>query len=399
MGVAQVAWYVVPVSVTQLTVGDTTFHLVGTAHISQASIDEVEATIEDVRPDVVAVELDPARRDALMGENPFAKLDVGKSIAEGRTWYVLAHLALSAYQRRIGTKMGTKPGAELRAALTAAEARGIPVALIDRDIGITLKRTWANLGPLQRGMMVGALVVGLRGAEPASQAEIEQLKEKKALDDMLAELSKAMPEVKTPLIDERDAYLADKLLEAGAGKKRVVAVVGAAHVPGMTAGFGTPIDRAALEIIPPPSTIRRALRWVVPLAAVCALVVLGRHATTATWFAALGRWAAVTAGATVVGALIARGSLASILAAAAASPFAAAAAPSGLRSGMIGGLVELRMRPPRDDERVRLLDDIQTKRGFRSNRFTRPLLVSGLASLGTSIGHWIGVCWIAIVVC
>ena len=143
-----------PNSVTTLELGDTKYFVVGTAHVSQRSVDEVRQVIAEVKPDVVCVELDKTRHDALTKDSAFRDLDVFKVIREGKTLYLLAHLALSAYQRRIGANLGIKPGAELLAAVKAANENGIPVALIDRDINITLKRTWANLGLWKRSMLL-----------------------------------------------------------------------------------------------------------------------------------------------------------------------------------------------------------------------------------------------------
>src|SRR5262249_729868 len=119
--------------------------------------------------------------------------------------------------------------------------------------GITLRRTWGNLGLVKRSLLVTSLIVGFdtkKDDEPITEQTIEGLKEPKALGDMLTELGTAVPEIKAPLIDERDEYMASMLADAGIGKRRVVAVVGAAHVPGMRAAFGELIDREALEHIP-----------------------------------------------------------------------------------------------------------------------------------------------------
>lgn len=242
-----------PASVSILEVGDTTYFVIGTAHVSQTSVDEVRHVIEEVKPDVVCVELCKSRHDALTKDSAFRDLDVFKVVREGKTLYLLAHLALSSYQRRIGASLGVKPGAELLAAVTTARDKGIPVELIDRDINVTLKRTWANLGLWKRSMLLSSLLVGWEDekGEPVTEKTVEDLKDPKALSEILTELGNAVPEVKGPLVDERDKYLMSRMLESGAGRKKVVAVVGAAHVPGMKEQVGTTIDRTALDKIPP----------------------------------------------------------------------------------------------------------------------------------------------------
>src|SRR5262245_43241563 len=240
-----------PNSVTTLDHDGTKYFVVGTAHVSQRSVDEVRHVIAEVKPDVVCVELCKPRHDALTKDSAFRDLDVFKVVREGRTLYLLAHLALASYQRRIGASLGVKPGAELLAAVEAANANAVPIELIDRDINVTLKRTWRNLGLWKRSLLLSSLIVGWESddapvAEPITEKAIEDLKEPKALSEMLTELGRVVPQIKAPLIDERDQYLASKLAEAGAGRRTVVAVVGAAHVPGIHTWFGTPIDRAAL---------------------------------------------------------------------------------------------------------------------------------------------------------
>src|SRR5262247_3541017 len=231
------------VAVTELSSGGTTYHVVGTAHVSAHSVAEVREVIARVQPEVVCVELDQRRHDALTRGDVFRDLDVRKVVREGRAVYVLVQVALTAYQRRIGARLGIKPGAELLAAIDAAAAAGIPVELIDRDIDITLKRTWRNLGLWRRIALFTSLFVGgdpddRRSSEPINAQMIEDLKQPRALSDMLTELGRAVPEIKRPLIDERDQYLASRLAEVGRGRRSVVAVVGAAHVPGIRAHLG-----------------------------------------------------------------------------------------------------------------------------------------------------------------
>ncbi len=381
---------------TELVAGETTYYIVGTAHVSQRSVDEVRDVIRTVVPDIVCVELDKTRHATLVNQSAFRDLDVTKVVREGRTLYLLAHLALAAYQKRIGASLGVKPGAELLAAIDAARELGIPVALIDRDIAITLKRTWSNLGLVKRALMLVSLVVGFATKksakdEPITAQTIEDLKEPKALSDMLTELGNAVPEIKAPLIDERDAYLASKLVEAGAGKRKVVAVVGAAHVPGMRARFGQPIDRDALEAIPPPSTARKIISWLVPALFLAALVATARHTSVVALMRAWILPTSIAAGACT---LLAGGTLASVLAAMLASPFAALYPP--LSTGMIVGVVEASRRRPTAADRERLTDDTQSLAGFRRNPVTRILLVAVASGIGTAIGFWIGVVRVAL---
>lgn len=385
-----------PSSVTVVEHEGTTYYVIGTAHVSQRSVEEVRQVIAEVQPDLVCVELCKPRHDALTKDSAFRDLDVFKVVREGKTLYLLAHLALSSYQRRIGASLGVKPGAELLAAVKAANDSGIPVELIDRDINITLKRTWANLGLWKRSMLLSSLIVGFEGddkGEPVTETTVEDLKEPKALSEMLTELGKAVPEVKGPLVDERDQYLTSKMLEAGAGKRKVVAVVGAAHVPGMLNNIGKSIDRAALDRMPPPSLVWQILKWGIPALFVIALIWGWQKSDTTSLGEMMLAWVLPTS----IGAggltLLAGGSLLTIATALVVAPIAAIHPLLG--TGMVTGVVEAWRRKPNVVDCERLPDDVQSVRGFWRNPVTRILLIAVASGIGTAVGFWVGVGWVA----
>lgn len=393
-------WYGVavelPNSVTTLEHEGTTYFVIGTAHVSQRSVDEVRQVIAEVKPDLVCVELCKPRHDALTKDSAFRDLDVFKVVREGRTLYLLAHLALSSYQRRIGASLGVKPGAELLAAIKVANEHDIPVELIDRDINITLKRTWANLGLWKRSMLLSSLMVGWEGdnkGEPVTEQTVEDLKEPKALSEMLTELGKAVPEVKGPLVDERDQYLSSKMTDAGAGKRKVVAVVGAAHVPGMTQHIGQPIDRQRLEQMPPPSLLWTILKWGIPALFVLALIWGWQKSDTTSLAEMMLAWILPTSLGAGTLTLIAGGSIVSVLAALIVAPIAAIHPLLG--TGMVVGVVEAWRRKPSVSDCERLPDDVQTLGGFWRNPVTRILLIAVASGIGTAAGFWVGVGWVA----
>ncbi len=396
-----------PASVTEVVRGDTHYYIIGTAHVSQTSVDEVRQVIAQVKPDIVAVELCKGRHDALTKDSAFRDLDVFKVVREGKTLYLLAHLALSSYQRKIGASLGVKPGAELLAAVNAAHENGIPVELIDRDINVTLKRTWRNLGLWKRSTLLTSLLVGWDDGkgEPIDEKSIENLKEPKALSEMLSELGKAVPEIKAPLIDERDTYLASKLTDAanlpvdahrerrGGHAKRIVAVVGAAHVPGMVPQIGQVIDRGPLDKIPPPSFIWTAIKWLVPLMFVAALIYGWKWSDNTSFSEMMLAWILPTSIGAAGLTLLAGGSILSVLTALVVAPIAAIHPLLG--TGMVVGVVEAWRRKPSVADCERLPDDIQSLRGFWRNPVTRILLIAVASGLGTAGGFWVGVGWVA----
>ncbi len=380
-----------PASVTTLTRGDTTFYVVGTAHVSQKSVDDVRTVIDAVHPDVVCVELCKARYEALTKDSAFRDLDVFKVVREGRTLYLLGHLALASYQRRIGAELGVQPGAELVTATKTAAKRNIPVELIDRDINVTLKRTWRNLGIWRRLTLLWSLLGGddKGEGEPVTAETVEDLKEPKALSEMLTELGEAVPEIKGPLVDERDQYLASKMREAGEGKKTVVAVVGAAHVPGMTKQLDQPIDRTALEVVPPPALWWRIAKWVVPLAFLALLVFLATRMNAATFAKTMLAWIIPTAGGAGLATLITGGSILSVLGAIVAAPIARLYPL--VRTAVVVGIIEASRRKPSVQDCERLQDDVQTMKGFWRNPVTRILIIAVASSMGALVGFAIGV--------
>lgn len=410
-------------AVTELEHHGVPIHLIGTAHVSARSVEDVRRVIREVKPEVVCVELCQGRYDALTQDNAFRNLDVFKVIREGKTLYLLAHLALASYQRKMGQNLGVKPGAELLAAVEEAKAIGARVELIDRSIHTTLKRTWSSLGLWKRSMMMSSLVIGLgssdddddkddddgkQGDPPAAGSatpaarkaprdlaadDVEKLKEPQALSEMLSELSRTMPEIKRPLIDERDQYLMHGIERAAAtGTRSVVAVVGAAHVPGMMAQRGLPVDMAALDRLPPPSKFWTFIKWLIPAFLVFGLVWGAFHSEKIDVKDVIMALVLPTSIGAGVLTLLGGGKLLSVLTAVLVAPIAAIHPLLG--TAMVVGVVEAYLRKPTVADCERLPDDIATFRGFRRNPVSRILLVALLSGVGTAIGMWVGAAWI-----
>lgn len=385
-----------PASVTTLSRGSTTFYVVGTAHVSQRSVDDVRTVIDAVKPDVVCVELCKARYDALTKDSAFRDLDIFKVVREGKTLYLLGHLALASYQRKIGASLGVRPGAELVTATKTAESRNIAVELIDRDINITLKRTWRNLGLWKRITLLGSLVLGSSDDErdgPLTADTIESLKEPKALSEMLAELGKRLPQVKGPLVDERDQYLTSRMRDAGEGKRTVVAVVGAAHVPGMAAQLDSAIDRSALDAIPPIPRWWSVAKWLIPLMFLGLLMWLAKVENAADFAKTMLGWIIPTSFGAGLFTAVAGGSPFSVVAAMCAAPIARVYPL--VRTGIVVGIVEAWRRKPSVADCERLPEDTQSLRGFWTNPVTRILIIASSAGLGALLGFLVGVGWIA----
>ncbi len=376
-------------TVHTLQIGERTIHLVGTAHISARSVEEVREVIERVRPDTVCIELDAARHKALADREAWREMDVVQIVRRKQASMLLAHLILAAFQRRLGERLGVRPGAEMLQAMESAKAAGAQLVLADREIQITLRRTWGALRWLDKVRLLGQLTLAVVASGGITAEEIEALKEKDMLSQVMETFARAFPRAHTPLIRERDVYLAEKIRAAPG--RTLVAVVGAGHLAGILAHLragGPPADLAPLLTLPPRKRWLLALQWAIPLL-VIGLIVYGFVAVNAqvsldmitVWILAKGLLAAL-------GALLALAHPLTILTAFVAAPITSL--NPMIAVGWVAGLCEAALRRPRVRDFEALPADLASFRGFWRNGITRILLVVALSNLGSSIGTFVG---------
>ena len=364
--------------------------IVGTAHISQRSVEEVKRVIDAERPDTVCVELDAMRYEALVDESRWSKLDVFQVIRQKKVLYLLTNIALSAYQRKMGARLGVRPGAELLAAVTKAEEVGAKLVLADRDVQATLKRAWSNLSFWTKMKIVSTLMAVPFAVEELTEETLEELKDRDTISEMLEEFAKQVPGVKEPLIDERDLYLISSITDAPG--KKIVAVVGAGHVKGMVAHLGEPVDRAALSVIPAPSKVTALLKWIIPTLVLAAFYFGYRENAGRGLMDMLLAWVIPNSVVAGLFALVAGARLLTVLVAIVASPITSLNPTIG--AGMVAGLVEAWLRKPTVEECQRVTEDVLTLRGIYRNGFTRVLIVVVATTLGSAVGAWIGASWV-----
>ena len=367
------------------------YTLLGTAHVSKASIDAVLAAIDSGRFDAVAVELDEQRHKALTQPDALAQLDLVKVIRERKVAPFAANLALAAYQRRLAEQLGIEPGAELKAAAVEAAARNLPLQLIDRDVGITFRRILQGLSWWDRMKLIAGLAGGLFDREEVSEDDIERLKEGDMLESSFGEFARDTPSLYATLIDERDQYMAAKLRERTDGATHVLAVVGAGHLKGM-AKYLAEEQRLPAGITAELAHVekKRNIPWITLtlMLLICGGIAWG----FAQGGADLGKdlllqWAAWTGGLAGLGALLARGHVLSVLAAAISAPLKPFR--PGVPPGMFSALVEVYLRKPAYPDFLALRDDAQTLGGWYRNRVCRVVLVFLLSNLGSAAGVWI----------
>jgi pheromone shutdown-related protein TraB len=373
----------------RLVFGDREIVLVGTAHVSRASVDEVDAVIRAEAPDRVGVEIDAGRYRSMTEPDAWRKLDLAKVLKEGRGFLLMANLALSSFQRRLGANWGVKPGDEMRRAIEVAAELGIPYDFCDRDVAATLRRAWAKCGFWSKSKLMATLLSSALTTEKLDESEVEALKNQSELDGMMGELAEYLPEVKATLIDERDVYLAAKIWAAGG--KKTVAVVGAGHLEGVKARLAALAAGEAsaavdqLEIVPPPTLLAKALPWLIP-AAIVALIVAGFFRSgAAVSLDMVKTWVLWNGSLAALGSLVSLGHPLTILVSFLGAPIATINPFVGI--GLFAALTEVAVRKPRVSDMESLVEDVATVRGFYKNRVTRALLVFILSSLGGVIGN------------
>ncbi|KAF1691217.1 TraB/GumN family protein [Pseudoxanthomonas koreensis] len=369
------------------------YTLLGTAHVSQASIDAVRAAIDSGAYDAVAVELDPGRLQSLTDPEALARLDIIKVLREGKTHLFAANLALAAYQRRLAEQLGVEPGAELKAAVQEARARDLPFHLIDREVGLTFRRAMQKLGWWGRARTGAGILVAMIDDEEIGEDDIEKLKGGDMLESSFGEFAAHSPALYESVIAERDRYMAANLRDlAGSGARDVLAVVGAGHLPGLARHLRedtAPADavRSDLESVKE----KKSFPW---FTLGLAVFVIGGFAW-GFWQGGLDvgtglvvQWVLATGLLGALGCAIAGGHPLSILAAFVASPLTPL--HPALASGTISAVVEATLRRPTYGDFMALRDDVQTVKGWWRNGVARILLNFFLTSLGTAIGVWTG---------
>lgn len=370
------------------------YTLLGTAHVSRASVEAVEAAVASGDYDTIAVELDTNRLRAMTEPDMLHKLDLFQILREGKTGLVAANLALAAYQRRLAEQLGVEPGAELKAAAIGARERNLGLVVIDRDVGTTLRRAWAKLGFWGRSKLMTGLAGSLFVDEQVGENEIEKLKQGDLLESSFGEFAEQTPELFEAVIAERDRYMAAKLREIASSPgaaKEVLAVVGAGHLKGLAAHLRTDTQSPTemlieLDALPNKSTIP----W---LSIFLALFLVGGFA----WGIHKGglevggelilRWVLITGAGGAIGCLAAGGHPLSIIAAFVSSPLTPL--HPALSSGMVSAGVEAWVRKPTYADFLTLRNDTGTISGWWKNHVARVFVNFMLTNVGTAIAVWI----------
>lgn len=359
--------------------------LIGTAHVSKQSAEEVKHVIEAERPDSVCVELDEPRYQSIVDADRWKRMDIFKVIKEKKATFLLMNLLISSFQKRLAKQFGIKPGQEMIQGIESAKEIGATLVLADRNIQTTFARIWHQIGFWGKIKLLVIIFMSIFEDENITEEELEKMKSQDMLNSMLEEFTVAFPKLKKPLIDERDQYLAQKIKEAPGEK--VVAVLGAAHVPGIREEIKKDHDLEALSALPPKSNVPKILAWSIPLAIVLMIgytFYLNPSAgkdQTLSWIL----WNGICA---AIGAMVAFGHPLSIITAFVVAPISSLSPL--LAAGWFSGVVEAYFRKPNVEDFEKLSDDVFSFSGLWHNKVTRILLMVALTNLGSSVGTLIG---------
>lgn len=364
------------------------FIIVGTAHISRHSADLVRDVIEKEKPDVVCVELDEKRMQALSEKSRWENLDIRKIINEKQLSTLIVNLVLSSYQKKLGEKLGVMPGTELLEAVQTAKQNNIPIELCDREVRITLRRAWHSMSFWQKMKLIAGGFGGIFEKQELTEEKLAELRSKDVLSEMMDELGKAMPVLKKVIIDERDQFIAQKMKEAKGNK--IISVVGAGHVKGIISVLenDAKIDLKEIEIIPKPSPVAKIIGWGIPVIIIASILFIGYSKGLSEAGDNAIFWILANGIPSAIGALIALAHPLTILASFFAAPITSLTPLIG--AGYVAAFVQAYFQPPLVKDFQNVADNTRRFSMWWKNKLLKVLLVFILASLGSVLGTYVG---------
>jgi pheromone shutdown-related protein TraB len=364
------------------------FVIIGTAHVSKESAELVRTVIENEKPDKVCVELDEQRYKALSQKKKWESLDIKQVIKQKQLSTLIINIVLASYQKKIGEQLGVMPGTELLEAAKTAEEMDIPIVLADRDIRTTLKRAWNSMSFWQKFKFFSSGLAGVFDKEEITEDKLSELREKDALNELLAELGEEMPVLKRVLIDERDSYISTKM-QSAEGEK-IVSVVGAGHKKGIIEAIKNEKleDLEKISVIPPPSPWVKIIGWGIPAIIIASLVFIGFTKGSAEAGDNVLFWILANGIPSALGAALAYGHPLTVIASFLAAPITSLTPVIG--AGYVAAFVQAYVKPPIVKEFHTVTDDVSKVKLWWKNRLLRILLVFILSGLGSAIGTYVG---------
>lgn len=365
--------------------------LVGTAHVSQTSVDEVRAVIEEEKPDHICLELDKGRYESKTKEQSYSNMNLVKVFKEGKTFLVLANTALASFQKKMGNQTGSAPGEEIIGASKIAEEKGIPYSFCDRDIAVTLKRAWSKSNLWNKAKLIATLLSSAFDKEEFKPEEFEELKKSDTLQEMMNALSRELPGAKEALIDERDRFLATNIMQAPGHRK--VAIIGAGHAGGIIRTVESlesgklSKDISEISQAPKPSKAGKIIGWAIPVLLVAIIVWAGfAHGFNESLRYFL-IWAGTNSATTVLFSMLSNAHPLNWLISAVSAPVAVLNPAIGV--GVITGIAEASLRKPSVKDFESLPDDISSFKGWFRNKVLHAFMIFFTTSLGSILGTFV----------
>ena len=371
-------------NITSLEIDGKEIILIGTAHVSKHSAEEVKEVIERERPDAVCVELDEGRYQSIVDGAKWRDTDIFGVIKEKKATLLLMNLAISSFQKRMANQFDIKPGQEMIQGIESAKELDADLVLADREIQTTFARIWNGIGFKGKALLLTQVLAGIFSKEEITEEELEKMKSRDMIDSVLQEFSTTFPALKTTLIDERDQYLAE-MIRTAPGQK-IVAVLGAAHVPGITQEIHKRHDLKRLTEKPKKSPWPKVIGWSIPVFIV-AIVLYTFLSNPEAGMQQTWSWIIWNGGLSALGVLIAFGHPFTILTAFIAAPITSL--NPLLAAGWFAGFAQAYIQKPNVGDFETLSDDVTSLKGFWHNKVTRVLLVIVLANIGSSLGTFI----------
>ncbi|MDD4170044.1 MAG: TraB/GumN family protein [Desulfotomaculaceae bacterium] len=372
-------------NITRLDLDGKELILIGTAHVSKHSAEQVKEVIESEKPDSVCIELDEQRFQTITEGNKWKDTDIFKIIKEKKSTLLLVNLVMASFQKRIAKQFGINAGQEMIQGIESAKVIGANLVLADRNIQTTFSRIWHGIGFWGKIKLIVEIIFSIFSDENITEEELEKLKSQDMLNSVLNDLTASFPKLKRPLVDERDQYLAQKIKEAPGTK--VVAVLGAAHIPGVKEEIYKEHDLLALSQLPSGSKAPIIIGWAIPIF-ILALIAYTFIANPAAGVQQSINWILWTGAFAALGTALAFGHPLSILTAFVVAPITTL--HPLLAAGWFAGLAQAYIRRPSVREFENLSEDIFSLKGFWGNKITRILLIVSLANLGATVGTVIG---------
>ncbi|MBW3114635.1 MULTISPECIES: TraB/GumN family protein [Bacillaceae] len=372
-------------NITRIHMDGKEYILIGTAHVSRQSAEQVKDVIEDEKPDTVCVELDEPRYQSIVEGDKWRDTDIFQVIKDKKSTLLLMNLAIGSFQRRMAKQFGIKPGQEMIQGIESAKELNAELVLADRNIQVTFSRIWSSVGFSGKAKLLTQIVYSIFSNDTITEEELEKIKSQDMLDSMLNEFTQVFPKLKTPLIDERDQYLAQKIKDAPGNK--IVAVLGAAHVPGISREIYKEHNLDKLNERPTKSNWPKVIGWAIPvmiLAVIAYTFISNPDAGIQQGIS----WILWNGGFSALGVAIGLGHPLAIVTAFVAAPITSL--NPLLAAGWFAGFVQAYFRRPNVGDFDSLPEDVLSIKGFWRNKVTRILLIVVLANLGSTLGTVIG---------